>query len=133
MSPLPLDGMHVLVVDDEPTVRGLYVTFLQQVGATVTSSGSATEAVQLTDLNPPDVVVTDLRMPGHDGIWLLRELKARMPAVPVIVVSGNLDARPEHFRELGFSGVLRKPLLLSQLEAAILDVVRPRGERGDRG
>src|SRR5205814_3550245 len=125
MNPFELRGLHVLVVDDDPRVRGLYTTVLRQAGATVTSSGMATEAVQLTDLERPDVVVTDLQMPRHDGIWLLQELKARMPAVPVIVVSGYVGP-PDRKRllGLGFAEVLSKPLPLSELTTIVAQVVQ---------
>ena len=118
-----VEGLHVLVVDDDPGVRGLYVTVLRQAGAHVMSSGEAIEAVELTDLQRPDVVLADLRMPGHDGIWLLGELKARMPAVPVIVVSGNLGAlTSEELLGMGFSGILPKPVGLSHLVATVARV-----------
>ena len=83
---------------------------LRQDGATVTSSGEATEAIQLADLQRPDVVVTDLKMPVHDGVWLLKDLKVRMPAVPVILVSGYVDPRAqENFLSLGFTAIVTKP------------------------
>lgn len=128
MNRLALEGLHVLVVDDDPVVRGLYVTVLRQAGATVTSSGTAREAVLQTDVEAPDVVVTDLRMPGEDGIWLLRELKARMPTVPVIVVSGNVEgAAREHLLGLGFAAILQKPVAVSRLIATVAHHARPHG------
>jgi len=114
-----LHGRVVLVVDDDPAVRGLYVAVLREAGATVISSGVATEAIALSELRPLDVVITDLRMPGHDGIWLLGQLKARMPAVPVIVVSGYIEpSSREHLLDLGFAEVLSKPLPLAELAAS---------------
>jgi DNA-binding NtrC family response regulator len=117
-------GLNVLVVDDDPRVRGLYAMVLREAGATVTASGEATEAVQLAEAYSPDVVVTDLRMPRHDGIWLLQELKRRMPAIPVIVVTGGLDVPGrEDLVSLGFTETLRKPLVLSHLAATVARVV----------
>ena len=125
MTGLPLQGVNILVVDDDPRVRGLYAMVLREAGATVTASGTAAEAVQLADLQPVDVVLTDLRMPGHDGIWLLHQLKSHMPATSVILVTGDAEA-PEDgdLRSLGFAKVLHKPLILSRLTAAVSDVVR---------
>ena len=120
MDSTSLRGVTILVVDDDPGVRGLYVAVLRETGATVTSSGVASEAVKLIDLQSPDVVITDLRMPAHDGIWLLGELKARLPGVPVIVVSGHIEETwPSHLRRLGFADVLTKPLPLSELAHAV--------------
>ena len=126
MSRLALQGLNVLVVDDDPRVRGLYAMVLREAGATVSAAGTATEAIQLADLHPPDVVVTDLRMPQHDGLWLLQEVKRRMPRIPVIVVTGALDApSDDHLHSLGFAESLHKPLVLSQLTEAVARVVRP--------
>jgi CheY-like chemotaxis protein len=119
-----LRGVTALVVDDDPGVRSLYVLVLRQAGAAVTSSGIASEAVQLMDLQAPDVVITDLQMPTHDGVWLLRETKARLPGVPVILVSGYID-EPQlgRLRRLGFADVLAKPLPVSELASTVARVV----------
>jgi CheY-like chemotaxis protein len=119
-----LAGVTLLVVDDDPHVRGLYVTVLRQAGASVMSTGMASEAVGLIELQLPDVVITDLNMPGHDGIWLLRELKARSPGLPVILISGPVEeSRRDKLVELGFANVLTKPLPLSDLANAVARVV----------
>ena len=97
---------------------------LRQAGATVTSSGVPSEAVDLIDLQAPDVVITDLHMPKHDGIWLLEKVKARLPGVPVILVSGYID-EPQlgRLRRLGFADVLAKPLPVSELANTVARVV----------
>jgi DNA-binding NtrC family response regulator len=124
MNGLPLEGVKILVVDDDPRVRSLYAIVLREAGAMVTASGTAAEAVHLADLEPADVVITDLRMPGYDGIWLLHQLKAHRPALPVILVTGDGEApRDEDLRGLGFAKILRKPLILSYLTATVSDVV----------
>ena len=105
-----------MVVDDDPIVRALYVWVLQEAGAGVLSSGLASEALELIDLQAPDAVVTDLKMPERDGIWLLKELRARLPGVPVIAVSGRLhEAGLFDVQRLGFFDVLAKPIGLSVL------------------
>jgi CheY-like chemotaxis protein len=119
-----LRGVMALVVDDDPGVRSLYVVVLRQEGATVTASGVASEAVDLIDLHPPDVVVTDLHMPKHDGVWLLEQIKSRMPDVPVILVSGYIDDRQlGRLRALGFADVLAKPLPVAELANTVARVV----------
>ena len=128
MNRVPLQGVNILVVDDDARTRGLYAMVLREAGATVTASGTAAEAVQLSDLQPANVVITDLRMPGHDGIWLLDQLKAHRPALPVIVITGDADAPgDEDLRSVGFAKILRKPLILSCLTATVSDVVRRGG------
>jgi two-component system, NtrC family, response regulator GlrR len=120
-----LHGLRILIVDDDPTVRGLYALVLQDAGAAVVSSGCASEAVRLTDLERPDVIVTDLQMPERDGIWLLDEMRTRLPSVPVIAVSGHLAEVPSllDVERLGFADVLRKPIGLSELTKTVARAV----------
>jgi DNA-binding NtrC family response regulator len=133
MNRPPLQAVSVLVVDDDPRVRALYAMVLLEAGAKVTTSGTAAEAVQLADLHPPDIAVTDLRMPAHDGVWFLREVKARMPAIPVIAVSGDPDApgRDDLLR-VGFAEILYKPVGLSQLVMTVARVLHVPSERRGR-
>jgi len=140
MATTSLAGVTLLVVDDDPHVRGLYVTVLRQAGASVMSTGVASEAVGLIELQPPDVVVTDLRMPEHDGIWLLRELKARSPGLPVILISGHVEEfHRDKLLELGFANVElssevvdegeRRRTLLGEVEQS---TPKPRWQPGER-
>jgi CheY-like chemotaxis protein len=125
MTGLPLQGVSILLVDDDPRVRGLYTMVLREAGAMVTTSRTAVEAVQLADLQRTDIVVTDLRMPGRDGVWLLQQLKADMATLPVIVITGDAETpSDEDLRNLGFAQVLRKPLILSCLTPTVSDVLR---------
>jgi CheY-like chemotaxis protein len=119
-----LNKLRLLVVDDDPVVRGLYVFVLQDAGATVVSSGLAREAVQLIDLQAPDAIITDLQMPERDGIWLLEQVRARLPNVPVIAVSGHRElAGRVNPQRLGFAEVLPKPVGLSELIKAVARAV----------
>jgi DNA-binding NtrC family response regulator len=119
-----LHGTRILIVDDDPVVRGLYAFVLQEARATVISSGLAIEALGLIDLREPDAVVTDLKMPDRDGTWLLGEIRHRLPGVPVIAVSGHLDrSGVDDLRRLGFAAVLRKPIGLSELTNAVARAV----------
>jgi CheY-like chemotaxis protein len=119
--------LRVLVVDDDPQVRALFVEVLRQAGANVESSGLAEEAVKFFDAGTPDVVVTDLRMPVHDGVWLLREAHRRAPAVPVIAISGHVkDFDVRRLRSEGFADVLAKPLPLDELTNSVARVAARR-------
>jgi len=69
----------VLVVDDEADTRGLVVTLLELAGASVEQAENVTDALAAVKNRPPDVVISDLAMPGEDGFTLLRELR-RLPA-----------------------------------------------------
>jgi CheY-like chemotaxis protein len=70
-----LDGLRVLVVDDEADARRLLVLVLEQVGAIVTAAGSVREAIEALHKSRPDVLVSDLGMPDQDGFDLIRQVR----------------------------------------------------------
>src|SRR5205823_1700535 len=67
----PLDGVHVLVVDDERDPRELFRDVLVLAGARVTMAASARDALAAIEHDPPEVLVSDIMMPGEDGYWLI--------------------------------------------------------------
>jgi diguanylate cyclase (GGDEF)-like protein len=81
----------ILVVDDEQDVRTLISGFLSGEGYTVTTAKNGEEGVRLFRQEPPDLVITDIKMPGRGGIDLLKEIKAEDPAMDVIVLTGHSD------------------------------------------
>jgi two-component system cell cycle sensor histidine kinase/response regulator CckA len=82
-------GMTVLVVEDEPAVRAVVVRSLERGGFRVLQASDAAVALQVADREGrPDLVLTDLMMPGIGGAELGRRLKARWPGLPVLFMSG---------------------------------------------
>lgn len=76
LCPLALDGLRVLVVDDELDARELIATVLGQCGAEVKAVASAIEALAVLEQFQPQVLVSDIGMPGEDGYTLIRKLRA---------------------------------------------------------
>jgi PAS domain S-box-containing protein len=74
-----LDRARILVVDDEADARDLVRTVLESRGATVTAVGSAEEALKVLNTSAPDVLISDIGMPGTDGYQLMRAIRAREP------------------------------------------------------
>jgi response regulator of citrate/malate metabolism len=74
--PPELNGLHVLVVDDEKDTRLLLLKVLEKCGAHVTVAGSAQEALAAIVQSPPDVLVSDIGMPGEDGYSLINKVRA---------------------------------------------------------
>jgi PAS domain S-box-containing protein len=70
-----LDGLEVLVVDDEPDARELVGRILENQGARVTAAGSAEEALRVLETSSPDVLVSDIGMPGMDGYQFIRKIR----------------------------------------------------------
>jgi CheY-like chemotaxis protein len=113
--PRVLTGVRVLVVDDDEDTADLFAAALTACGADVVTATTASEALRVIAARAPDVVVTDIAMPGADGYWLLREIRqlADAPARTVPVVAVTAFGR-EHFRAralaAGFVAHLEKPV-----------------------
>jgi DNA-binding NtrC family response regulator len=104
------DKPHVLVVDDEPNVRKVLGALLEQAGYHATRAASAEEALALVRAQDPDVVISDLKMPGLDGLGLLRRLKEGFPEIPVILLTahGTIEGAVEAMKH-GALDFLTKP------------------------
>ncbi len=83
-----LDGLRVLVVDDEPDLRLGMQRLVSDLGATVVTASRGDEALRILEQDPVELVVSDIRMPGLSGEELLREIKTRWPDVGMILVTG---------------------------------------------
>ncbi|MFW5699059.1 MAG: sigma-54-dependent transcriptional regulator [Planctomycetota bacterium] len=84
--------MRVLLVEDEPRFRTLLARALRAEGYTdVVAHGSVEDALAQLDVDAPDVVVTDLRLPGASGLDLLGEIQRRRPGLPVILMTAFAD------------------------------------------
>jgi PAS domain S-box-containing protein len=126
-------GERVLVVDDEPSVALVAVRFLECLGYRAISCTDPLKVGGLIrESEPPfDAVVSDLTMPGMNGIALLAEIRKTHPVLPVLLssgYSGNLTDLGA--REAGFAGLLHKPYSLSAMGhamASILDRGTPEG------
>ena len=75
-----LDGIRILLVEDTDDARELLAFALEHCSALVTTASSAAEALEAFRRDRPQILVTDLAMPHHDGYWLLREVRALAPA-----------------------------------------------------
>jgi CheY-like chemotaxis protein len=108
-----LEGVRVLLVDDDEDTRELFAMVLMDAGAEVRSVANREEAMRAASQWPPSVVVSDLRMPGTDGCALLRELRSmhQMTQVPAIAVSGmSAPTDREVALAAGFHEHVVKPL-----------------------
>lgn len=110
-----LNGVRVLVVEDNVDGRELLTLFLKQVGADVTAVGSAREALETLERMKPDVLVSDIGMPGQDGYHLIRQLRAlaaeRCGQIPAVALTGY--ARDEDRKQAllaGYQAHVSKPV-----------------------
>jgi len=111
---------YVLVVDDEPVVRGFLAHCLEEWGYAVKQAGSADEALDLMVGQPASVVLVDVKMPGHDGLWLAERLRATWPGTPVVMASGIDDLQTiRQSRDLGAVDYITKPITPTQLREVL--------------
>jgi DNA-binding NtrC family response regulator len=87
----------ILVVDDDDPVRVMLARLLRTQGYAVVQAAHATEARQQLDSNRPDLVISDIVMPGDSGIELRRSILERWPKLPVILISGYSSEGPAEF------------------------------------
>ena len=116
---------RALIVDDEPHVRALLHDFLATVCDEVATAASGEEALEIVPMFQPDVILTDMMMPGMSGPDLLDALRGAGVTVPVILISGTSIPVAE-----GFFGLLGKPFnldKLAQVVKAALDHGRTEG------
>ena|SRR5262245_54791734 len=109
--PERLRGIRVVLVEDHDDSRELLALMLEQCGAEVVSAPTARRGLQAVLDNRPDVVVSDLGMPGEDGYWLIREVQTQVGALPAVAVTGFSGRyHPAQARAAGFREYLNKPV-----------------------
>jgi CheY-like chemotaxis protein len=115
-----LDGLRVLVVDDEQIVRAVVTEILQLAGATVMAVRSAEAALAALESERPDVLLSDISMPGEDGYWLIDQVRAlpaeRGGATQAIALTAQTGA--EHSARVlraGFQVHVAKPVGVLEL------------------
>jgi len=115
---------RILVVDDEPAMREMMVSLLEESGFEGQPAGSAEEALAATRDADFDAVISDIRMPGKDGLALLAELRKLRPETPVILMTafGSIDSAVEAMRHGAFDYVtkpFKRGAVIASLERAI--------------
>jgi len=131
-----LEGVRILLVDDEPDTRNVMRWLLEQSGADVSAAGSASEARAALERDEqngkgnPDILLSDIGMPGEDGNELLRQIREMelrqkaakpMPAIAITGYSGDENRRQAY--EAGYQAFVPKPIEGDELVVIIADLV----------
>ena len=115
-------GKKVLIVDDEPAICNMLKEFLTIKGYKVSTVLSAEEAMKKVKKEKPHVVLLDIRMPGTDGIEVLKRIKEIDKNIPIVVmitaVNDNIVAKK--CIEMGAADYITKPLGLGYLENVLM-------------
>jgi CheY-like chemotaxis protein len=136
-SPAPQDGpaRHVLVVDDDAMVRAVLAGQLDEAGYQVAEASDGLAALASLDAGGTvDVLVTDLSMPGMNGLVLIEEARRRRPGLPVMVLTGYADqATGLDVAALGGRAtvLLRKPVSGDDLARAVAALLAEQADEPD--
>ena len=122
-TPVPTGkGQTVLVAEDGDSVRELITSMLSSLGYEPLGAVNGSEALEAYDSSegPVALVITDIIMPGMDGISLAREIRKRDPNVPIIAMSGHtLEHSEKTMHEAGIAELIRKPFRIRDMADAI--------------
>jgi len=127
-----LDGLHVLLVEDDEDSRKLLGTMLKRYGARVTSTMSAKEALRVFEGELPDLLISDIGMPDEDGYELIRKLRSAPPdkggLTPAIALTGYASRKDrERALTAGYQQHIAKPVEQADIITAVAALVG-RGE-----
>lgn len=111
---------QILVVDDEPVIRHVFRTWLEDEGYRVAEACDGGEALALIDRESFDLVFLDLQMPGTNGVETLRKIRDCVAAQDVVIVTGHYDgAMMDEVLSMGPAHVLKKPVDKEQFIEAV--------------
>jgi DNA-binding response OmpR family regulator len=115
---------HVLVIEDDPSVRGLLDTLLTAEGYSVSAASDGIAGLSQAAQRAPAVVLLDIMMPDLGGMGVLHEMAANpaLADVPVLVLTGHLDAIPALQEQLGRDRVFPKPFGVADLLSRIAEL-----------
>ena len=121
-----MKNLHkVLVVDDDAIVGQSFDRVLTDKGYDVSTALDGEEALNKCNGEAYDVVFTDIRMPGMDGLEVARRVKAKCPWTPVVIITGyGTEENEAEARVLGVNGFVRKPLTPAMIEGITLKALK---------
>ena len=124
--------MRVLIIEDDQQIASFVTKGLQQAGYAVDHVSDGEEGAQMAELNPYDLMVIDIMLPGTDGFSVIERLRSGGNTTPILVLSarGSLDDKLKGFQS-GSDDYLTKPFSFSELQARLQALLR-RTTRGQR-
>ena len=126
---------RVMVIEDDDAVRGLVIRMLERVGHEVVATPDGREALRMFGQEPTDLVITDINMPGMDGIEVISAFRAMRAGVPIIAISGG-GLMPKELllssaAAMGAVEVVSKPFEISRLVGAVDRALRQQPHEED--
>ncbi|GMQ79056.1 MAG: response regulator [Anaerolineae bacterium] len=119
---------RILVIDDEPQVRTMLREILEDEGYEVVVAVNGNEGLKLYRNEPTDLVITDIIMPGKEGLETIKELRKISPDVKIIAISGGGRVVPKDYLQVaqafGAQRVFNKPVEYNELLSTIAELVK---------
>jgi len=113
----------VLLVDDEAPIRELLSRWIGGAGHQVREAVTAEAALDAMEIDPADIVLCDVQMPGQDGVWLTGQLRTRFPETAIVLVTGDRTIPPRISMQAGVVDYLAKPFTRDEVLAAVQSAV----------
>jgi two-component system nitrogen regulation response regulator GlnG len=129
----------ILIVDDESPMREILVRWLKPAGYLIAEAANAEVALEILASTAVDVLVSDIQMPGHDGLWLLARVRERFPQVAIVLATADDRVAPSTTLQPAVVDYLVKPFSREPVLAAVSRGVKWRraaidsGPEADRG
>ncbi len=116
--------IKILIIDDEHSIRETLEMFLREKGYEVVTSKDGEEGLRLIQRERPDIVILDIRLPGMDGLEVLRRIKEKEEGIHVIMITAYHDTETtKHAMNLGAYEYIHKPIDADEFDIAIEKVV----------
>lgn len=126
-----LEGVSILVVDDDPDIRESIEAAMLAEGAETETAPDGNTAVQYCNEDPPDLVVLDMMLPGRSGFLVLEKIKGREDSPLVIMVTANEGKRHQEYADaIGVDAYMIKPVPLASLVEKAAELVAERKKSG---
>lgn len=118
----------ILVVDDESPVRDMIRAMIEPAGYDVIEAGNGIQACDVCKETPVDLIITDIVMPGKNGIDLVMDVKKKYPDIPIIAISGGggIVGRYDYLeiaKLVGADNILKKPFGMAELRSSVDNIL----------
>ncbi len=122
---------RILVVDDEPKIRKIVTSYLQQEGFEVSEAADGPSAVEMTERLDPDVIILDVMLPGFDGIEALRQIRTKSDVYVIMLTARSEETDKLIGLSVGADDYVTKPFSARELVARVKAVLR-RSRQGNQ-
>ena len=118
---------QILIIDDEEPIRIVFRDILERAGHEVEDAADGEQGIIVQRDNPADIIITDIIMPGKEGLKTIMELRREFPSVPIIAISGGGQIPAEEYlylaRRFGAAYTFIKPISPQELLAAVTSII----------